>query len=167
MDNDTGVLQSQKGDKQTDTGGNRHSYRIRQGFEDLFAQTGHSQQNEEYTFRENQYQRIGVGQAEADANGVNKKRVQTHTACLSQRQIGKQACYNGAHNGRNRGCDVNRAVGNTKGIRAVTKGIGEHIGVDHQNVDHGKKGGHTGYEFGFHRGIAVAELKKRSIALLL
>ena len=52
------------------------------------------------------------------------------------------------HRGDDRG-DVNGTVGNAKAIGAVTKGAGKHIGIDYQDVNHGKKGGHAGNKRGF------------------
>ena len=103
---------------------------------------------------------VCVGKAEADADGVDKEGVQTHTAGLGQRQIGQNTCQNRANNGGNGGGDVDGAVGNPQRIGAVTKGVGKHIGVDHQNVDHGKECGHAGDQLSFHIGAAFVELKE-------
>ena len=72
MHNDSRILKSQQRNKQTDTPGNSHPYCIGQRLKYLFPQAGGGEQNKDQTLRQNQNQRIGIGQTEADAHGVDK-----------------------------------------------------------------------------------------------
>ena len=51
-------------------------------------------------------------------------------------------------------------VGDPRGIGTVTKGIGKHIGIDHQNIDHGKEGGHAGNKLRFVGSTPFFQFKK-------
>lgn len=56
------------------------------GGEDLLAQAGDGQQNEDEAVNENEHKGVGVGEAEADADGINEEGVQAHAeACASGR----------------------------------------------------------------------------------
>ena len=154
------ILQTQQSNEQADAAGDRHADGVRQGVKYLFPQAGDGQQDENDAFHQDQHQGVGIGQAEAHADGVDEEGVQAHTAGLGQRQVGHDARQNGAHHSGNGGGDVDGAVRNAQGIGAVAKGIGEHIGVDHQNIDHGKEGGHTGDKFRPDCGTSFTELEK-------
>lgn len=87
--NDACILKPQKCDKQTDTRGNGHSDSGGQSIKNLFAKSCNGQENEHDTLDKDKHQCVGIGQPEADADGVNEKGVKTHSAGLSQRQVGQ------------------------------------------------------------------------------
>ena len=74
--------------------------------------------------------------------------------------VSRQTCQDRACDRRNCSSDVNRTVGNAQRIGAVAEGVGKHIGIDHQNVNHGKESGHTGDAFSFYRSVAFFAFKK-------
>ena len=80
-------MQAQKGNEQTDTAGDGHSYRIGQGLKDLLPKAGDSQQYEDNAFTQDQYQSIGVGQTKTDTGGVDEESVQTQPLAIARGKL--------------------------------------------------------------------------------
>ena len=140
---DAGVLQTDERDEKTDTGGDCRLDGCRNGVKNHLAKTRDGQQDEHDAVDEDEHQTIRIAQTEGEADGVDKKCVQTHAGCLRQGQVCQQTDQNGADDSGNGGCDVDGAVAH--GAEAC-----EHAGVDHQNVRHCHEGGHTCHDFGAH-----------------
>ena len=143
VDDDARVLEADEGDEQADTGGDGRLDGCRDGIEDHLAKAGDGKQNENDAVNEDENKTVRVAQAEGEADGVDKKCVQTHAGGLRQREVREKTDQNRADDGGNRGCDVDRAVAH--GAEAC-----EHAGIDHQNVGHCHEGGHTGHNLGAH-----------------
>ena len=146
VDHDAGVLQADEGDEQADTGGDGHLDLMGNGVEDDLAQTGNGQQHEDDAVEQHQHQGVGIAQAQAHTHGVDEIGVEAHAGGLRQRQVRQQADEQGAHHGGNGGGHIDGAVADAQHVCAVTKGVREHTGVDHQNVSHSHEGGDTGHD---------------------
>ena len=96
----------------------------------------------------------------AEEHRDEEERVEAHAAGLRQGQIGQDARQRRAQHGGNRRGDIDRAVGHAEGIGAVAKGIGKHVGVDHQDVGHSHEGGETGHEFSAYVRAVLFQTKK-------
>lgn len=131
---DAGVLQADKRDEQTDTGGDRHFDGVRNRLEDLLSEAGDRQQNENNAIQQNEDKRVRIRELKRKTARVHEKRVESHTGSLRQGKPGHQADEHGADDCGNRRRDVNRAVGNHAELR-------KHSRVDHEDIDHGHKSG--------------------------
>ena len=150
VDDDAGVLQAEERDEQADTGGDRSLDSLRNGVENHAAQAGDGQEDENDTVNKNHDQRVCIGEAHANTDGVYEECVQTHAGGLRKRKIRQQSDQDGADHGGKCGCNINCAVTYAENVRAVTEGVGEHVSVDHQNVGHCHERGNTGEKFSFY-----------------
>ena len=149
---DAGVLKAEEGDKQTDTGGDRRLDRRGDGVEDEAAQAGDGQQDENNAVRQHEKQRVGVAEAETEADRVDKKGVEAHAARLRKRQVGQQTDEQRADDGGERRGDIDRAVAHVAEAR-------EHAGIDHEDIRHRHEDRHAGDDLGPHIRAVFGKLK--------
>jgi hypothetical protein len=74
-DNETAILKADEGDEQADACRNGDLHRIRNGCQDLLAQTGNRKQQEEASIDEDQAERALPGNSHPNAEAEGKERV--------------------------------------------------------------------------------------------
>ena len=153
------VLQTEESNKESDTGGNRFSDCVGNRGEDLLAQTGDGEQNEDDAVGKDEHKRVGVAQAETDADGVDEEGVQAHAGGLCQRQICQKTDEQGTNDCGNCCGNVDRTIADAENVGSVTERIGKHPCVDHQNVRHCHEGCQTGKNFGSDCGVVLFQTK--------
>ena len=136
----------------TDTGRDCDAHRIGNGFKDLFAKPRQRQSDKDETVDQDEHERVRISEAEAEADGIDEEGIQSHAARLCEREIGEQTDQHRADDGGDGGCNVDGAVGDTR--------RGEHIGVHHQDIDHGEEGRQTCEKFGFYGRAVLFQFEK-------
>lgn len=154
------ILQAEERDEQANACGDGLADGVGDGGEDLLAQAGDGQQDEDEAVNENEHKGVGVGEAEADADGINEEGVQAHAGGLCERQIRQQSDEDGADDCRDRGGNVDGAVADAEDVRSVAERIGEHVGVDHEDVSHGHERGQTCQDLSSDGGAVFFQSKK-------
>ena len=154
------ILQAEERDKQANACGDGLADGVGDGGEDLLAQAGDGQQNEDEAVNENEHKGVGIGEAEADADGINEEGVQAHAGGLCERQVRQQSDEDGADDCRDRGGNVDGAVADAEDVRSVAERIGEHVGVDHEDVSHGHERGQTCQDLSSDGGAVFFQSKK-------
>ena len=122
--NQARILKAEECDKQTDAGRDGDPHSVGDGVEDLLPQAGDSQQNKDDAVDQDHDQRIGVGEAKAHTNRVDKECVEPHAGGLCKGKIGQQSDQNGADHGRDGGRDIDGVVSDAVKLR-------KHASVDH------------------------------------
>ena len=154
------ILQAEERDEQANACGDGLADGVGDGGEDLLAQAGDGQQDEDEAVNENEHKGVGVGEAEADADGINEEGVQAHAGGLCERQIRQQSDEDGADDCRDRGGNVDGAVADAEDVRSVAERIGEHVGVDHEDVSHGHERGQTCQDLSSDGGAVLFSVRK-------
>ena len=125
------VLHTDKGDKQTDTGRDRNAHRLGYRVKQHLTQSRHGKDDKHQTVYKDQHQSICIRKTERKANGIDKERVKSHTACLRHRQSCEQSHQHRTYDSGKRSRDVDRAESGT--------GYTEHTCVYGQYVHHRHK----------------------------
>ena len=153
VDDQTGVLQPQKGDEQADAGRDCRFNGFRDRLKNDSAQSGDGQKNKNDSVDEDHNERVGIRKAHSEANRIDEECVQTHARSLRQRQLGHKSDEQRADNGGNGGGDVHGVV------HSFAK-TAEHTGVDHQDVRHGHKRRDAGKDLRAYCGMVFLKPKK-------
>ena len=151
---DTGVLETQEGDKQADTGGDGHTDGRGDGIKNLLAQAGDGQQNENDAVGQDQDQGVGIAEAQVETDGVDEIGVEPHAGGLRQGQVGQQTDEHRAEDGGDGRSNVHGVVGD------LAFQLGKHAGIDHKDIGHGHKGGEAGDKLGADCGAVLLQFKE-------
>ena len=150
--NNVDVKHADEGNEEADTGGDGRLERGGDGSNDLAAQRGHGDDEKQHAGNKYDSQGLLPGVAHAEAYGEGEEGIEAHAGCLAKGNIGQESGEQAADRSGNTGGDHNAGV--------VHAGLGQVIGVNKNNVRHGKEGGDTGQNFGLDIGTVGFELKQ-------
>lgn len=141
----TGVLQADEGDEQTDTNRNTLFERQRNGIEDGLTDVGERQDDKDQALNEYGQQSDLPAVAVACNNGVRHEGVQTHAGRERERQVCHKRHAQRAQAGCQSGCQQYRG--------GIHTGGAEYARVYGKDVRHGHKGSDTGHDLGLDCGF--------------
>lgn len=139
IDNDTCILQSQKGNEQADAGANGVLQGERQCVYYLLAQVGYREQNENKSLQQYGCQGKLPRVAHGQADRIGKKGVQSHTRCQSEWQL----CI---HSHQQGGKSGSYDCGSEQGTFIHTRST-QDIRIYSQNIGHRQKRSNTRQNF--------------------
>ena len=147
----TGILQADESDEQTDTDGNTALQAQRNGIENGFTDIGQRQDDEDNTFNEDSQQADLPGVAHTQANSIGHVSVQTHACRQRKGQVCHQSHTGGTNEGSQSGCHQNSG--------GIHTGSGQDAGVNSEDVSHSHEGGDTSHNFGLDIRLVLRQLK--------
>ena len=148
----SGVLQADEGDEQSDAHGHAPLQAQRNGVKDGLPDVGQGQHHKNQSLHKDRQQRHLPGIAHPQADGIGHIGVQAHTGGQGEGQVCHQSHGRSADEG-----GQGRSQQNGSRIHAR---CGQDAGIDGQDVGHGHKGGDSRDDLGFHIGLVFRQLEK-------
>ena len=148
---DAGLIQTDKGKKETDSDRIAVAQRRRNRFHHPLPQAEEGHQDKENSGDEYRSQSLLPSVAEDVNYGKCDEGVFAHVGGDGERAVGIKAHQQRAENGRQDGCRQRRARRHARGFKDG--------GIDGHDVRHGEEGGQPGDEFAADRGLVTREFE--------
>ena len=152
VDDELGVLQTDKGNKQANAHADSGFQRQGDGVEDGLAHIGQGQHDEDDAFNKDGQQSHLPAVAHGEHNGVGKVGVQAHAGCQCKGVVCQERHEHGADKCCQRSGDQN--------CLCIHTGCRQNVGVDRKNVSHRHKGRDTGHDFGFYIRVVLFQVEE-------
>ena len=162
------VQQADEGDEQANAGGDGALEEGGDGGDDLAAQGAHGDNQEQDAAEQHDGQGLLPGVAHAQADRVGEEGVEAHAGGLGEGGVGQQGREHaadgggGGAGGHQHGHPQLAGHGGVEG-RIVGAGVqvdAEHVGVDEDDVGHGKERGDAAYDLGADAAAPLGDLKE-------
>lgn len=151
VDDELGVLQAHKSDKQADAHADSGFEGGGDGVEERLPDVGQGQDDEDDAFRKDGHQGHLPGVAHFQDDGVGEVGIQAHAGGQRKGIVGQQCHQRRANESRQRSGNEDRV--------GIHTGSGQDAGVDRKDIRHGHEGGDTCHDLCFDVGMIFPQFE--------